>query len=155
VGPTIVALGLVGIVLPVVLAWHVLVGSLKGSADPVGESLLIAQQATDVTKYLLTLATGIVGLVGFLMSEKLTTYWKSLTASRRRWVILGAFLALISVWTGLVTLWTILDLTTMRLVRNQLDLVMWLHVIDVMELSLGVFVICGAVIPVVLAQDGR
>ena len=145
----------IGVAVPLVLAWPVLTMSGQGTTDPIGESLLIAQQAIDVTKYLLTLATGIVGLVGFLLSEKLTTYWGRLTPSRRQWVVVGVVLALISVWTGLVALWTVLDLTAMKLVRTQLDRIMILHVIEVIELSLGVGVISGAVLPEVLTPEGH
>src|SRR5213080_4173276 len=106
-----IAVGVLGVGLPVLVARPVLTGGLQGPTDPVGESLLIAQQASDVTKYLLTLATGIVGLVGFLISEKLTTYWHALTRSRRLWVVVGVVLSLVSVWTGLVVLWMVLDLT--------------------------------------------
>jgi len=152
---TLIALGVLGVGLPLLLARPVLGGGVRGPADPIGESVLIAQQATDVTKYLLTLATGIVGLVGFLMSEKLTTYWQGLTRSRRQWVVVGVVLSLLSVWTGLVVLWTVLDLTTLKLVRDQLDRIMWLHVVEVLEISLGVLVVALAVLPEVLTREGH
>jgi hypothetical protein len=150
---TLVALGVTGVVFPIALAGPVLFGGVQGPTDPVGESVLIAQQATDVTKYLLTLATGIVGLVGFLMSEKLTTYWGGLTRSQRQWVVVGVVLSLVSVWTGLVAMWMVLDLTMMKLVRDQLDRIMWLHIVEVLELSFGVLLVALAVLPEVLKHE--
>ena len=134
-----IALAAFGI--PLLLAWPLVVG-FEGAADavPIAPHDL-ANQVADVTKYMQGLATSVLGLIGFLLSQRVSNYWDRLSPSRRALVIAGAFLCALSICVGLIQYWVILSLSADGVVRSGLSRVLVLSIIQAGQLGLGVLMI--------------
>lgn len=135
------ALVLVALGTPLYLAWPLVVGFEGKVDDPAMPPQQLVQQVADTTKYLQGLATSVLGLIGLLMSERVSTYWHRLSSGRRRLVIVGGLLCACSICVGFVTQWTILSLSDDNVVRSGLPHVLPLNLIQATELAVGVLLI--------------
>jgi hypothetical protein len=119
-----------------------LVRGREGNLDPtIDVTTSLAGQATDATQLLISLATGILGLLGFLFSEKVSTYWKDSTPAQRDWIIVGAAATCVSIATGLLTIWAIMSLSADGAVRDGLQHIVMMQVLELIELGFGLGVI--------------
>jgi hypothetical protein len=92
------------------------------------------------------LATSVLGLIGFLLSQRVSNYWDRLSTRRRLLVIAGAFLCGVSICVGLLIYWTVLSLSADGVVRSGLPQVLLLNFIQALELCLGVLLIGSTVL---------
>lgn len=126
---------------PLALAWPYVVG-YEGTGDVITIAPHeLANQVTDITKYMQGLATSVLGLIGFLLSQRVSTYWNRLSPPRRAVVIAGALLCGLSICVGLIQYWVILSLSADGAVRSGLDRVVLLSIIQAAQLGLGVLMI--------------
>jgi hypothetical protein len=124
-------------VVPVIVGLCVFHGITGLSDNPKPEAIDLANQVAGTTQYLLTLGTAVIGLVGFLMSEKVSGYWHGLTTSDHRSVLTGIIIVLLSLWTGLMALVSVLWLSRDAGVVIGLPYVLTLSFMQVLELALG------------------
>jgi len=126
---------------PVSVTWSLIHG-FEGRADnipmPPAE---LAKQVVDATQYLQGLATSVLGLIGFLLSERVSTYWQKLTAVRKRLVMLGALLCGLSICVGFAVHVAVLSLSADEVVRDGVARVLRLSLFQAAELALGVLLI--------------
>lgn len=119
-----------------------MVRGLEGSLDePMATSEELARLSVDATQYLVTLATAVLGLLGFLMSEKLLDFGRSLQPRSRHILAYGAVATGFSLWTGFVVIQVVLRDAAYGVIRLGLDWVLWLHFLQVAELAIGVALI--------------
>jgi hypothetical protein len=132
-----------GLGVPLVLDWPLIIGyEGAGPLDrPPTEPHQLAEQVIEITKYLQGLATSVLGLIGFLLSQRVSTYWDRLSGPRRAMVVAGAFLCGLSICVGLFQYWAILSLSADRVVRIGLPPVLIVSIIQAAQLGLGVLMI--------------
>ena len=148
--PVLIALvGVAAIGIPLVLAWPLIVG-FEGRADTLPiQPHELTEQVADITKYMQGLATSVLGLIGFLLSQRVSNYWNQLSIARRVVVVAGALLCAVSICVGLLQFWAILSLSADGVVRSGLSRVLMLSVVQAMQLGLGVLMIgCTALFAV-------
>jgi hypothetical protein len=134
------------------LVWPLWQG-IETQSDPSWEvTTTLANQLTEVTKLLLGLATGTLGLLGFLFSDKVSTFWERSTPAQRTLTVLGAAFALSSIFTGLLTTWGVASLTADQNVRGGLPRVVTLQMIEIGELAAG-FLLIAIVALLALTKD--
>lgn len=146
---------LVLFLLPAILALPIARGLENVIVDrPKATAGDLAATAMTATQYLVGLAGGVLGLLGLLMSDKVSNFSRRL-GPRWRGVVAAGFLACaVSLWTGFVTLQLILRATADAVVRVSLERILWLHLFQFLELAVGLALIGGAVLwRIVLRAD--
>ncbi len=106
----------------------------------------LADQATGITKDLVSLALAVVGALSFLFSDKVSAYWRVSSDSQRRSILLGGLLCLGSVLSGLLTSWGILSLSADENVRAGLHRLLALQAFELLELAIGLGLIAYAAV---------
>jgi hypothetical protein len=126
---------------PLYLALPLVVGFEAKVDNQVISPHELVEQVTDTTKYLQTLATSVLGLIGLLMSERVSTYWLKLSSGRRQFVVIGGLLCAFSIYVGFVTQWTVLSMSDDNVVRSGVPKLLPLNLIQAAELAAGVLLI--------------
>lgn len=132
----------VGLVLPVMLISRNL---LNPGGLPVDEPLTtaadIARLSLESTKYLVSLTTAVLGLLGLLAAQKLPSL-KAPLGARERWAFgFGAVLLGLSLWAGFTAHHVAVAAAADGIVRASVPRMLWLQRLQVFELGLGVFFI--------------
>jgi hypothetical protein len=141
----------VGLFAGVALAVPVFVGLESRVRDkPAAPPADLARQALSATQYLVTLATAVLGLIGLLLSEKLTNVRERLDERSRSRVFAGATVTGLSLLTGFMAMWVILRASADKLMRAALDWVLWLNLAQLVELGLGMALIGWSVLKATL-----
>lgn len=118
--------------------WH---GDV-GLGDPTIEvTTRLSSQLVAITTSLQALATASLGLLAFLFSEKVSSFWEKATPNQRKAVLVGGIIILSSVITGLVTQWGIVSTIADAHVRARTQRVLLLQVIEGGELAAGFLVV--------------
>ena len=97
----------------------------------------LAAQLIDATKTLLGLATGVLGLMGFLFSDKVSTYWQRSSRRQQDLILLGGAAACCSIITGLLAMWALMSLSADSTVRGGIPRVLALQVLELAEVGTG------------------
>jgi hypothetical protein len=121
--------------------------------DPMPTAGDLAKLAAESTEYLVTLATGVLGLFGLLMSEKVSELNDRLRPRWRRVAVVGAVACAASLWTGFVALQVILQATADAVVRFALGWVKWFHLVQLVEIATG-FALLGSSVLSTLLRPG-
>jgi hypothetical protein len=111
----------------------------------------LAEQVLESTKTLLGLGTGVLGLLGFLFSDKISSYWERSGPYHRQAVLIGAAMACVSIATGLVTLWATITMSAAGVMRHGLDRLALLQTVQIGELGFALLLV--AVVAVVASSD--
>jgi hypothetical protein len=121
--------------------------------DPMPTAGDLAKLAAESTEYLVTLATGVLGLFGLLMSEKISELKDRLRPRWRKVAVVGAISCAASLWTGFVALQVILQATADAVVRFALGWVKWFHLLQLVEIAIGFALLGSSVLSTLLQPD--
>lgn len=123
-------------------------------ADPNPEATSrLAERLSSTTESLQALATAMLGLIGFLFSDKVSRYWATATDKQRRAVVAGAMLLAASILTGLVTQWAITSAFVDGTVYTFAARLVGLQAIQAAELGAGTALIAAVGILTALRRD--
>lgn len=112
-----------------------------GAGDPPELTSPLTEQALTVTRDLNILATGTLGLLGFLFSDKISSFWQRSSTGQRHLIVGGALLCVCALLTGLLTSWAIASVTADGLVRVQLKRLIVLQALEAAEIAAGFLLI--------------
>ncbi len=134
-------------VVPVVVFWPVHVG-LKGAIvdSPKAPATDLSDLAIGATEYLVTLAAALFGLVGLMMSGKISDMPRDLSPKWRMAIAAGVVLLALSLWTGFTVHQLVLESAADAVVRYTLDRTLGLHLLQLVELAAAVILIGSAII---------
>lgn len=145
-----IALGVVFIlafIVPIVLFVPVHIG-LKGAFvdSPKATAEDIARLAIGATQYLVTLATALFAAVGLMITGKISDLPHSLTWGWRITLTIALALLGLSLWTGFTVHQLILQAAADGVIRPALDRVLWLHMLQLIELAVAVALVGSTIV---------
>jgi len=129
---------------------YVALRGIEGPSEHIASQEL-ATQSLGGTEHLQTLAVAVLGLVGFLLSERLTPYWGLLSPTRRQLVGAGAVATVLSIVIGFIARLSVLSLSADSAVRAGLGVLIWLMGLQVLSLALGLLLIAMPAASLMLA----
>jgi len=134
---------LVLIVIAVGVAYPLWTGQLDVADPDFAQASKLADQLEAISSNLQLLATGALGLLGFLFSEKVSQFWKNAEPKQRNGILFGGALLLSSVMTGLITHWAIASVIIDARVRGSAPTMLLLQGLQTVELAIGVLFVTG------------
>lgn len=106
----------------------------------------LVEHLMGITSNLQVLATGVLGLLGFLFSDKVSHYWKVSTRQERNVLLVGATSLIASIITGLLTHWAMASALVDGTVISSAERVVLLQVVQLLELGAGVVLVFGVAV---------
>ena len=148
----IIALALV---LPFKLALDLHQGVQGATADiPKPSAADLATLAIGATQYLVTLGIALIGLVGAALSERVLNLMHLSNPANRRMLYGGTTMAGLSLYTGFVAHEVILRAAADAIVRPQLELIIALHIAQLVELAVALLLIVFGIFRHLSHQQG-
>jgi hypothetical protein len=144
-----------GILLPGAIGYAAIAGIEGTVEDPRADQHELAGQMSETTAYLQALATGILGMMAFLLSDRISAYWSHLSQPRRKAVAWGGVLCTSSLGTGFVIHWAVLSLLADNVIRGGMDRLLVLSALQGGELTAGLIAIGTPLVSAILMTEGK